>query len=82
MFDSASEFQRVQIVDSVPFGKTLVLDDHTQVCKFMCVCVCARASACVRGREDTLHRERHVHTTAKIKTDKRIPSFAGVHTIM
>jgi spermidine synthase len=31
LFDSESEYQRVQIVDSAPFGKTLILDDHTQV---------------------------------------------------
>lgn len=31
LFDSESEYQRVQIMESVPFGKTLVLDDHTQV---------------------------------------------------
>ena len=30
MFDSESPFQRVQIIETVPFGKTLVLDDHTQ----------------------------------------------------
>eukprot|EP00960_Hanusia_phi_P020620 607768-Hanusia_phi.AAC.1 len=29
-FDAESPFQRVQIVTTVPFGKTLVLDDHTQ----------------------------------------------------
>jgi thermospermine synthase len=29
-FNSESPFQRVQIIETDPFGKTLVIDDHTQ----------------------------------------------------
>lgn len=29
-FNSESKFQRVQIIETDPFGKTLVIDDHTQ----------------------------------------------------
>mmetsp|Transcript_62270 Transcript_62270/g.146812 ORF Transcript_62270/g.146812 Transcript_62270/m.146812 type:complete len:320 (-) Transcript_62270:26-985(-) len=29
-FDGQSEFQRIQVIDTVTFGKTLILDDHTQ----------------------------------------------------
>jgi hypothetical protein len=59
LFDSESEFQRVQIIESVPFGKTLILDDHTQVlCQLSgkCACVlpwgpsCALTAAEVRAR--------------------------------
>lgn len=32
-FDSKSEFQRVQVVETAPFGKTLVLDGKTQSAK-------------------------------------------------
>lgn len=30
LFEGESKFQRVQVVETAPFGKTLVLDDHTQ----------------------------------------------------
>ena len=30
MFDTKSEFQRIQVVETAPFGKTLVLDGKTQ----------------------------------------------------
>ena len=42
LFDSESEYQRVQIIESVPFGKTLILDDHTQV-----LCLLSGSRACV-----------------------------------
>ena len=32
-FDSQSEFQRVQVVETADFGKTLVLDGKTQSAK-------------------------------------------------
>ena len=33
MFDAKSKFQRVQIIETSPFGKTLVLDGKTQSCR-------------------------------------------------
>ncbi|KAJ1476428.1 S-adenosyl-L-methionine-dependent methyltransferase, partial [Baffinella frigidus] len=30
LFEGESQYQRIQVVETVPFGKTLVLDDHTQ----------------------------------------------------